>query len=113
MGGRERPRWSLESRVATSANRALQTGEQIYSTCQLLLQHSARRLITNEKLSRCTSHSGPATFRGSRSSDDGSLISSHDTASRGSPVVDDTAKRTPSELAAVERKSARGVEDGR
>lgn len=51
-------------------------------------------------------HSGPATFLPSSSPELGSLISSQLTASRVAPVVPDTAKRTPSEFCAVERKSA-------
>lgn len=50
-------------------------------------------------------YSGPATFLASTSPVVGSRISSQLTASSASPVVVDTANRTPSELAAVDRKS--------
>lgn len=57
-------------------------------------------------------HSGPATFLPSSSPELGSLISSQLTASSVAPVVPDTAKRTPSEFCAVERKSVYRVKIG-
>jgi hypothetical protein len=56
-------------------------------------------------------HSGPATFLPSTSPVLGSRISSQLTASKASPDEVETAKRTPSELEAVERKSI-GVNKG-
>lgn len=52
-------------------------------------------------------YSGPATLRDSTSPVEGSRISSQLTASSASPVEVETANSTPSEFAAVERKSAR------
>jgi hypothetical protein len=64
-----------------------------------------RRLLKPHQLKP---YSGPATFLPSTSPVLGSRISSQLTASSASPVDVETAKRTPREFDAVERKSARG-----
>ena len=98
---------------ATTRAHLSQMLKQGHAGSALILQQTRRQIPT------ANPHSGPATFLASTSPVDGSRISSQLTASSGSPVLVETANNTPSELAAVERKSAdtrergQSIQDGR